>query len=98
MFFSLLSAPYPPVQFAQTNVAVGHERTHAELYSEGQSSTIMLLGLVNLRDSDLRANFSQKPQRPRLLSSLHGLLRAIKGALHNCNSVIKAASLKIRFA
>ena len=98
MLFGLLSASCPPVQFAQTNVAMSDERAHAEFFSEGHSSTIMLLGFLNLRCNSLRANLAQKPERLRLLASFLGLPREIQGALHDCDSVIRAARLQIRFA
>jgi len=36
-----MSAPSLPVQFAQTNVAMGYEQAHAKLLSEGESLTIV---------------------------------------------------------
>src|SRR5262245_17614672 len=98
MLGTLFPTPGPPIQFSKTDMAVCHKRAHAEFFSEGESLAIMLLGFLNFRCSGVGANLSHKPQRPRLLTSFHGLLRAIKRALHNCNSVIKPASLKIRFA
>ena len=70
MFFSLLSVPYPPIQFAQTNVTMCNERAHAEFFSEGESLTIVVLGLLDIRDSDLAScDLAEKPQRPRLVTS-----------------------------
>ena len=49
MLFSLLSAPYPPVQLAQTNVAMRYERAHAELFSEGESLAIVGFRLTGIK-------------------------------------------------
>jgi hypothetical protein len=49
MFFSLLPVPYPPVQFAQTDVAMRAERAHAECFSEGESLAIVVFHLPDIK-------------------------------------------------
>ena len=50
MFFSSLSAPYPPVQFAQTNVAMRDERAHAQVAGQSHCLTILIFGLRHIRN------------------------------------------------
>jgi hypothetical protein len=59
MLFSLLSAPHPPVQFAQTNVAMRDERAHAECFSEGESLMVVLFGRRDIRGICARRDLTQ---------------------------------------
>ena len=70
MLFSLLSAPYPPVQFAQTNVAMRDERAHTKFFGEGKSLEIVVFRLPDI-EGDLRAPRSRRGAEectPRVLS------------------------------
>jgi hypothetical protein len=81
MFFSLLSAPYPPVQFSQTNVAVRDERAHPELFSEGESLAIVVFRLSNIRGIFVRRDLAEESESVRLVSSLFVLTGETEGAL-----------------
>src|SRR6266536_522225 len=56
MLFSLLSAPYPPIQFAQTNVAMRDEGAHSEFFSEGESLAIVSFSLPDIGRIFVRRN------------------------------------------
>jgi hypothetical protein len=49
MLLSLLSAPYPPIQFAQANMAMRDERAHAEFFSQGESLAIVVFRLPDIK-------------------------------------------------
>src|SRR4029077_16754739 len=49
MFFRLLSAPYPPIYFSQTNVAMRNARAHAEFISEIENLPIVVFCLPDIR-------------------------------------------------
>jgi hypothetical protein len=52
----LLEIPGPPVELAETEMAVGGERAQAQLLGEGQGLTI-----VRLRRIDLEALYGSRP-------------------------------------
>ena len=81
MLFSLLSAPYPPVQFAQTYMAMRDERAHAEFRREGESLTKAVFHLPNIKGIFARCDLAKEPKSVRLVSSLFVLTGETQGAL-----------------
>ena len=81
MLFSLLSAPYPPVQFAQTNVAMRDERAHAEFFSEGESLAIVVFRLADIKGIFARCDLAKEPKSVRFVYSLFVLTGETQGAL-----------------
>ena len=81
MFFSLLSAPRPPVQFPETNVAMRDERAHSEFFSEGESLAIVVFRLPDIRRIFTCRNLAKEPKGVRLVSSLFVPTGETQGAL-----------------
>src|SRR6266481_4335815 len=81
MLFSLLSAPYPPVQFTQTNVAMRDERTHAELFSEGESLAIVGFCPPDIKGIFARRDLAKEQKSVRFVSSLFVPTGETPGAL-----------------
>ncbi len=98
MFFSLLSAPYPPVQFAQTNVAMRDERAHAEFFSEGESLAIVVFRLPDIKGIFARRDLAKEPKSVRLVSSLFVLTGETQGALCGGTGVRFPTGQQIRLA
>ena len=73
MLASLLEIPGPPVELAETEMAVGGERAQAQLLGEGQGLTI-----VRLRRIDLEAL-----REPAALIAVRGLHRDLLGRIRS---------------
>ena len=80
MLFSLLSALYPQIQFAYTYVAMRDERAHSEFFSEGESLTIVVFRLPDIKGIFARRNLAKEPKSVRLMSSLFVLTGETQGA------------------
>jgi hypothetical protein len=70
-----------PVQFAQTNVAVSHERTHSEFFSEGESLAIVVFRLPDIKGIFARRDLAEEPKSVRFVSSLFVVAGETQGAL-----------------
>ena len=81
MFLSLLLFSYPPVQFAQTNMAMRDERAHAELFGEAESLAIVVFRLPDIKGIFARGDLAEEPKSVRLVSSLFVLTGETEGAL-----------------
>src|SRR4030095_2658644 len=98
MLFRLLSVRYTPVQVAQTNVAVGHERSHSEFVGQGDWFPIMFFGIPDIRRTFVRCDLAEEPKSVRLVSSLFVLARESQGALCGGTGIRFAPGQQIRFA
>src|SRR5713226_7570347 len=98
MFFSLLSAPHPPVQFAQTDVAMRDERAHAESFSQGESLAIVFFRLADSRGIFARHDLAKESKSVRLVSSLFVLTGETQGALCGGTGIRFSTGQQIRFA
>ena len=98
MFFSLLPAPYPPAQFAQTNVAVRDERAHAEFFSEGESLAIVVFRLADIKGIFARRDLAKEPKSVRLVPSLFVLTGKTQGALRGGTGIRFPTGQQIPFA
>jgi hypothetical protein len=98
MLFSLLSAPYPPVQFAQTKMAMRDERAHAEIFSEGESLAILVLRLPDIKGIFARRDLAKEAKSVRLVSSLFVLTGESQGALCGGTGSRLPTGQQIRFA
>jgi hypothetical protein len=70
-----------PVQFAQTNLAMSHERAHAEFFSEGESLAIVIFRVPDIKGIFARRDLAKEPKCVRLVSSLFVLTGETQGAL-----------------
>src|SRR5437773_1681858 len=70
-----------PVQFAQPNMAMRDERTHAECFSEGESLAIVLFRLVDIKRIFARRDLAEEQKSVRLVSSFFVLTGESQGAL-----------------
>jgi len=69
MFYSLLSAPNLPVEFAQTDMAMRHERAHAEFFGVGESLAIVVFRLPDIKGIFARYDLAEEQKSaPRVLS------------------------------
>ena len=98
MLLSLLSDPYSPVQFAQTNVAMRDERAHAEFFSEGESLAIVVFRLPDIKGIFARRDLAKEPKSVRLVSSLFVLTGETQGALCGGTGIRFPPGQQIRFA
>src|SRR3972149_2788920 len=98
MLFSLLSAPCPPVQFAQTNVALRDERPHPELFSEGEGLAIVAFRLPDIKGIFARRDLAKEPKSVRLVSSLFVLMGETHSALCGGTGIRFPPGQQIRFA
>src|SRR5262245_25020558 len=98
MLFSLLSAPYPPVQFAQTHMAMSDERAHAEFFSEGKSLTMAVFRLAGIKGIFARRDLAEQSKSVRLVSSLFVLAGETQGALCGGTGIRFPTGQQIRFA
>ena len=55
---------------AEAQVAVGHERVHAEIRGQGQGLAIARLGSPGVRRIAANGDLAQEPKRPRLVAAL----------------------------
>src|SRR5262249_21123012 len=60
----------PATKRPEPEVAVGHERAHAELLGEGERLLVVLLGDLGLGGIAIRVNLAEEPERPRLVTAL----------------------------
>jgi hypothetical protein len=98
MFFSLLSAPYPPVQFAQTSVAMRDERAHAEFFSESESLAIVVLRLPDIKGIFARRDLAEESKSVRFVSSLFVPAGETQGAPCGGTGIRFPIGQQIRFA
>ena len=65
-----LVAPFQPgIQLPEAEVAVGHERAHAELLGQGEGLAVVGFGLIALRRLAPRRNVAEEAQGIRLVTS-----------------------------
>ena len=98
MLLGLLLIAYPPVQFAQTNVAMRDERAHAEFFSEGESLAIVVFRLPDIKGIFARRDLAEEPKSVRLVSSLFVLTGETQGALCGGTGIRFPPGQQIRFA
>src|SRR5262249_1017585 len=63
----LLTVTGPGIQGAQPEVAVGHERTHAEFLGQGEGLPVVSFGWLDLRRVLMGGDLPEEPQGPRLM-------------------------------
>ena len=98
MLLRLLRLTDPPVQFAQTNVAMRDERAHAEFFSEGESLAIVVFRLPDIKGIFARRDLAEEPKSVRLVSSLFVLTGETQGALCGGTGIRFPTGQQIRFA
>src|SRR5262245_10732182 len=85
------------IQRAQAAVAVGQERTHAQLFGQRYSLLIGGHGGFDLQGSALRSDLAEQPQGPRLMALMMAVTGACQGALGQLVRVLQAAGQEICF-
>jgi hypothetical protein len=58
------------MQGAKAEVAVGHERAHAEFVGQGEGLSVVVFGRLDLRGGLMGRDLPEESQCPRLVSQL----------------------------
>ena len=74
------------------------ERAHAEFFGEGESLTIVVFRLPDIRRIFARRDLAEEPKSVRLVSSLFVLARETQGALCGGTGIRFPPGQQIRFA
>src|SRR5262249_11467787 len=67
MLLRLLALADAPVELAETQVAVGHDRTHAQLVSDGHGLPVGGFSRFRIWWVAMRGDLAQSAERPRFL-------------------------------
>ncbi len=86
----MLKIIYPPIQLSYTEMALGHERAHAEFFSKGESLVIVVLSLRNTSRIFVRGDLSNHLENISLVCFFFGLTGEIEG----CWACSTAASIR----
>jgi hypothetical protein len=94
----LLCSSHLAIQRAETAVAVGLERTHAQCLGQGERLLVVRFSLLGLRRLSLRCNLAKEPQgvgfvTPRLMGP-----RELQGTLRLSARLVQPTGAQIRLA
>ena len=92
----LLQLPIVEVQYAETPVAVGLERAHAELFGQGKGLTVVGFGLRDVWGIAPRRNIAEEAQGIRLMAAFLVLTSQRQRALGEGVCLLQTASRDLR--
>src|SRR6266496_3801200 len=98
MLASFLPISYQPRQFSKTDVAMRDEQAHAEFFSEGESLTIVVFRLPDIKRIFARRDLAKEQKSVRFVSSLFVLAGKTQGALCGGTGIRFPPGQQIRFA
>jgi hypothetical protein len=85
-----------PVELAETKVAVGGERAHAELVGPGEGLAVMSLRRLQIGRVGVGGDLAEEAQDPGLVATLLLLVREVEGAPGDRERVVPAAGQEMR--
>jgi hypothetical protein len=94
----LLTWTRPPVEPAETEVAVGHERAHVELGGEGHCGSILRRGRRYVGAAMMRGDLAQEMKGPRLVAAFTAPASEQHGAIGAGPGVLDLVGEQIRLA
>src|SRR5215831_16743947 len=83
------------MQSAETEMAVGHERAHAEFLGQGEGLPVVMFGWLDLRGGLMGGDLPEEPQGPCLVSALLMVTGEVEGPPNALGRLLYAAGQQI---